>query len=66
MAGKIPFWLTEGDCKIARQVCEYRKLKMRWCKLERMFNMPVKELKKLQCLYRASLEDKDQVEPEEK
>jgi hypothetical protein len=52
--------ITKKELRIGYQIHEYRKIKMRWCKLEKMFDIPVKELKRLQCLYRASLEDKIQ------
>jgi len=56
--------ITKEELRIGYQINEYRKIKMRWCKLSRMFNMPVKNLKRLQCLYKAFLEDKIQVKLE--
>jgi hypothetical protein len=49
---------TKKELLIGYQINEYKKIKMRWCKLSRMYNLPIAELKRLRCLYRASLDDK--------
>ena len=46
----------EDELKIAYQVYEYRKLGMRWCKLEKMFNMSYRKLRGLFSVYKAHLE----------
>ena len=45
--------------RIGYQIYEYRKIKMRWCKLSQMFDKQIKELKRLRCLYIASLEKQE-------
>jgi len=42
---------------IGYQVYEYRKLGMRWCKLERIFKMSYMELKGARSVYLAYLEE---------
>jgi len=52
---------TKEQLRIGYQIYEYRKLKMRWCKLHIMFDKPIPELKRLRCLYIASLEKQETV-----
>lgn len=43
--------LTIKELKIGFKIQEYRKLQMRWCKLERMFNESEPTLRRYRALY---------------
>jgi len=44
---------------IGRFVIYYRKLGVRWCRLSKQYNLTIPELKRLRCLYIASLEKQE-------
>jgi hypothetical protein len=42
--------LTDEEIAIARAVEEYRSIRMRWCKICRIYNLSQEELERMLCL----------------
>jgi len=53
--------LTDKEWGIAKAIRYYRNIGMRWCKIERMYQISEAEGKRLLCLYQQGLEEASDV-----
>lgn len=51
----IQMQLSKDEKRIGKAVKEYRKIGMRWCKLERIFKMSQRDLENIVSRYEAML-----------